>query len=300
MPAQEDSSCHIFWLDRTTGSGRVCTIEPAFPEGAGAREIIVPRVFELPECHLADHMMSVAESRSVQALGVACQHAIEQLTGSPTVGLYLLETAEPELVYSRHVTQGLLDNYEAGFWKCDPLLDCILTVGRTADGASLLGPHGWPHSASFQMLQQWGFSYNMGGPLRCENKIIGVLFTATRDAAPYTSLLRQRMELLCRAGSLALTNILNASQLNRDLSSGVVLRNRHAPLSPTPRYATLPPRSADVALRVCRGQTNKQIAREMGISDQTVKEHVARLCKRFGSHNRTELVVCLLNGMSRQ
>ncbi|MDA9530142.1 hypothetical protein ACM42_17250 [Bradyrhizobium sp. CCBAU 25338] len=59
--------------------------------------------------------------------------------------------------------------------------------------------------------------------------------------------------------------------------------------------ASLPPRSADVAIRVCRGQTNKEIAREMGISDQTVKEHVANLCRRFGVHNRTELAACLLS-----
>jgi DNA-binding NarL/FixJ family response regulator len=72
------------------------------------------------------------------------------------------------------------------------------------------------------------------------------------------------------------------------------------PPSPASSYATLPPRSADVAFRVCRGQTNKEIARDMGISDQTVKEHGALLCKRFGTHNRTELVVCLLSGMSRQ
>jgi len=39
---------------------------------------------------------------------------------------------------------------------------------------------------------------------RIEDRIVGVFYTATRDvAAPYTPLLRQRMELLCRAGSLA-------------------------------------------------------------------------------------------------
>ena len=63
---------------------------------------------------------------------------------------------------------------------------------------------------------------------------------------------------------------------------------------------SLPPRSADVAIRVCRGQTNKEIAREMGISDQTVKEHVANLCRRFGVHNRTELAACLLSPGTRQ
>jgi DNA-binding CsgD family transcriptional regulator len=282
-------------------SGGACAVEPAFPEGAGLGRKIVPQVLELPECHLADCMMSVAESRSVQALGAACQHAIEQLTGSSTIGLYLLEAAEPDLVYSRQVEQGFLDNYKAGFWQRDPVLDCILSDGRTVDGASLLGPRGWPRSTSFEMLQHWGFSNNMGGPLWCEDKIVGVLFTATRDAGvPYTASLRHRMEILCRAGSLALRNITNANRLDAGLVSGAALYHRRMLPSSALSYATLPPRSADVAFRVCRGQTNKEIARDMGISDQTVKEHVAKLCKRFGTHNRTELVVCLLSGMSRQ
>jgi DNA-binding CsgD family transcriptional regulator len=255
------------------------------------------RFDELAERRLADRLMSVAESRSVRGLGVACCSAIGELTGSPTVGLYLLEGAEPELVYSRHVEEGFLDHYKSGFWKCDPVLDCILTAGRTTDGASLLGPHHWRRSASCELLHEWGFSYNMGGPLWCENKIIGVLFTATPDAAaPYTPLLRQRMDMLCRAGSLALANMMNSGQIDEDAGAPIMMRT----LPATALSAGLPPRSADVAIRVCRGRTNKEIAREMGISDQTVKEHVANLCKRFGAHNRTELAACLLSGASRQ
>ena len=177
------------------------------------------------ERRLADRLMSIAESRSVRALGVACCSAIRELTGSPTVGLYLLQGAEPDLVYSRHVEEGLLDNYKSGFWKCDPVLDCILTAGRTTDGASLLGPYHWRRSASCELLHEWGFSYNMGGPLWCENKIIGVLFTATADAAaPYTPLLRQRMDMLCRAGSLALANMMNSGQIDDDAGSPILLR----------------------------------------------------------------------------
>jgi DNA-binding CsgD family transcriptional regulator len=259
------------------------------------------RFDELAERRLADRLMSVAESRSVRGLGVACCSAIGELTGSPTVGLYLLEGAEPELVYSRHVEEGFLDHYKSGFWKCDPVLDCILTAGRTADGASLLGPHHWRRSASFELLREWGFSYNMGGPLWCENRIVGVLFTATPNAgAPYTPLVRQRMDMLCRAGSLALTNMMNAGQVDDDAGAPIVLRTLPATMPAATLSAILPPRSADVAVRVCRGRTNKEIAREMGISDQTVKEHVANLCKRFGAHNRTELAACLLSGASRQ
>jgi DNA-binding CsgD family transcriptional regulator len=247
----------------------------------------------LPERQLADRLMSIAESCSVRALGVACCSAITELTGSPTVGLYLLAGLEPELAYSQHVAEGLLDNYRAGFWKHDPVLDCIMTRGRAVDGETVIGPQQWRHSPSFEMLHEWGFAYNMGGPLWCGQKIVGVLFTATTDAnAPYTKRSLQRMEMLCRAGSLALTNMTNAGAVDAHRAAAQV-REPTATLS-------LPPRSADVAIRVCRGQTNKEIAREMGISDQTVKEHVANLCRRFGVHNRTELAACLLSPGARQ
>jgi DNA-binding CsgD family transcriptional regulator len=247
---------------------------------------------DLPERRLADRLMSIAESRSVASLGEACCAAVGELTGSPTVGLYLLEGDEPELAYSRHVADDFLDNYKAGFWKTDPVLDTIMTRGRAADGASVIGAHHWAGSESCQMLRHWGFSYNMGGPLVCDSRIVGVLFTATRDVhSPYTALLRERMDILCRAGSLALANMMNAGLGPARIMLGV--------MPPQPPIK-LPPRSADVAQRVCRGQTNKEIARDMGISDQTVKEHVANLCKRFGAHNRTELVACLMSGMSRQ
>jgi DNA-binding CsgD family transcriptional regulator len=205
----------------------------------------------------------------------------------------LLDGPEPELVYSRHVAEGLLANYRAGFWKHDPVLDCIMTRGRAVDGETVIGPQQWRHSPSFEMLHEWGFAYNMGGPLWCGQKIVGVLFTATTDTnAPYTMRSLQRMEMLCRAGSLALTNMTNAGAIDAHRATTGV-REPAATLS-------LPPRSADVAIRVCRGQTNKEIAREMGISDQTVKEHVANLCRRFGVHNRTELAACLLSPGARQ
>jgi DNA-binding CsgD family transcriptional regulator len=259
------------------------------------------RLSEPSERRLADRLMSIAESRSVRILGANCCSAIGELTGSPTMGLYLLDGAEPDLVYSQHVEDGLLDNYKSGFWKCDPVLDRIMTAGRSADGASLLGPHHWRRSQSFELLREWGFSYNMGGPLWCENRIVGVLFTATPNAAaPYTPALRQIMDLLCRAGSLALANMMNVGQIDEDAGAPIMLPARSAPMPAAAALSKLPPRSADVAIRVCRGRTNKEIAREMGISDQTVKEHVANLCKRFGAHNRTELAACLLSGASRQ
>jgi DNA-binding CsgD family transcriptional regulator len=259
----------------------------------------MPQAPEGPDIQIADCIMSVAESTSLRAFGGACQRAIHRLTGSSTIGVYMLKSCEPQLLYSRNVPDGFLADYRNGMAKCDPLIERVLEDGQVVDGASLYGPHGWPRSIAFDLLHSWGFSWNMCGPLRCEDRIVGIVYTATpRTRAPYTPALRQRMGVLCRAASVALTNMLRAGELDRP-DAGIggslpVIRG-----TPSLQHL-LPPRSAEVALRVCRGQTNKEIARDMGISDQTVKEHVANLFRRFGAHNRTELVTCLLNGLSRQ
>ena len=47
----------------------------------------------------------------------------------------------------------------------------------------------------------------------------------------------------------------------------------------------------EVILRnVAQGKTNKDIAAELGISEQGVKVHVSRLLERYGAENRVELV----------
>lgn len=49
-------------------------------------------------------------------------------------------------------------------------------------------------------------------------------------------------------------------------------------------------RQRDVLQRVVQGKTNKVIARELGISDGTVKTHLAHLMAMLGVNTRTQLV----------
>lgn len=258
----------------------------------------------IPGCEdhtLVDSILSVAESRSLDALGVNCHRAVALMTGSPTIGLYLLDGALPQLLYGRHVPDGFLAEYEAEFRHNDPLLHSILAKRRTVDGVTLIGSAHWLCSQSYDLLRRWGFAYNMCGPLWFADQPVGIVYTATRDAAaPYTEASRERMEMLCRAGSLALAHMIEAGQLGGDPYPWARASSRSAAGHLASLHERLPPRSAEVAVRVCQGQTNKEIAREMEISDHTVKEHVANLCKRVGAHNRTELVTCLLSGSSRQ
>lgn len=49
------------------------------------------------------------------------------------------------------------------------------------------------------------------------------------------------------------------------------------------------PRTRAVLDRLVRGYSNKLIARELGITDNTVKDHIRRIYRHFGTRSRTEL-----------
>jgi DNA-binding NarL/FixJ family response regulator len=108
------------------------------------------------------------------------------------------------------------------------------------------------------------------------------------------------MELLCRASSLALTTMAEAGLIDDRVGPPATARPLPTLSAGASSDTRLPPRAAEVARLVCRGRTNKEIARDMGISDQTVKDHVASLCRRFGALNRTELAARLQSAMLRQ
>ena len=53
----------------------------------------------------------------------------------------------------------------------------------------------------------------------------------------------------------------------------------------------LPPRQAEIARHIMCGESDKQIARAMGISITTVRTHVSRLFRKLDLNDRTELVL---------
>src|SRR5438046_5210324 len=57
-----------------------------------------------------------------------------------------------------------------------------------------------------------------------------------------------------------------------------------------PIQRPLTPKQHLILRSVARGRTNKDIAAELGISEQGVKVHVSRLLERYGAENRVELV----------
>lgn len=56
------------------------------------------------------------------------------------------------------------------------------------------------------------------------------------------------------------------------------------------RLPELTARQMDVLRGVIQGKSNKSVGRELGVSAETVKSHLAAVMRAMGAHNRTELV----------
>jgi DNA-binding NarL/FixJ family response regulator len=59
----------------------------------------------------------------------------------------------------------------------------------------------------------------------------------------------------------------------------------------------LPPRQAEITRQILHGKSDKQIARELGISLPTVRTHTSRLFRKLGLSDRVELILYVFTCM---
>ena len=69
---------------------------------------------------------------------------------------------------------------------------------------------------------------------------------------------------------------------------------RHLYREPGSPFHPLSDREMEVLTCVVRGMSNKEIAASLGISHQTVKNHVTSILRKFGVEDRTQAVVYAL------
>ena len=56
-------------------------------------------------------------------------------------------------------------------------------------------------------------------------------------------------------------------------------------------WKNLSPREGEVALLATRGLSNKQVARQLGITDGTVKIHMHSIFQKLGTKSRYSLII---------
>lgn len=78
---------------------------------------------------------------------------------------------------------------------------------------------------------------------------------------------------------------------DRDLLSSLLLRSGAHQVSENPEGLHLTLKESRITELAARGYSNKQIANELYISENTVKSHMKRIYRKLGIKNRTELII---------
>ncbi len=99
-----------------------------------------------------------------------------------------------------------------------------------------------------------------------------------------------RADLIAAVRVAAAGDALLAPSVTKRLIEAFVARPAQTLPSPS-RLASLTPRERDILLLLARGRSNLEIARELVVSEATVKTHVAHLLAKFGLRDRVQAVI---------
>lgn len=84
--------------------------------------------------------------------------------------------------------------------------------------------------------------------------------------------------------------------LGRSLLNGcaLALADAQPPMAPHQLWqSTLTPREREVALLVAEGESNKVVARRLGLSERTVKDHLTHIFAKLDLHDRVQLALAV-------
>lgn len=83
-------------------------------------------------------------------------------------------------------------------------------------------------------------------------------------------------------------------EVHADLLATVLAQQQHSS-ELWDRWCALSPREQQVAVLVCRGYTNNEIAARLGIAPTIVKTHVKNVLTKYHFHSKDELRIALEN-----
>ncbi|AEI12005.1 transcriptional regulator, LuxR family [Cellulomonas gilvus ATCC 13127] len=125
---------------------------------------------------------------------------------------------------------------------------------------------------------------------------------ADGDASPLVQSLRrrgaQRVVVLTRRAARPELAVLLAGGVRGAVAGSTVPSLTRAPAAPPPAppLPELTGRELSVLRLVAQGRSNRLIGEELGLSALTVKSHLARISRKFGTGDRAHLVAMSFRG----
>ncbi len=85
----------------------------------------------------------------------------------------------------------------------------------------------------------------------------------------------------------------------KDLAGKLLYQFRERDLQNAPSISSLTPREKEILLLVSKGLTNKQMAEQLFISENTVKNHMKNLLEKLNLENRVQLASYALKNLTK-
>jgi DNA-binding NarL/FixJ family response regulator len=164
-------------------------------------------------------------------------------------------------------------------------------TGKAANGTQALhlvrsGP---PDVLVLDLFMPGGDGFDVLRTLdRAESHVAAVVLTGSESQLDYAQVVRLGARGVAQ-GELA---------FSEDMASQV-LHTMADEAQPSASLERLSPREREIAALVARGLKNRDMAREISISENTVKRHLQSIFSKTGTHDRLELAVLALNEVRR-
>ena len=175
------------------------------------------------------------------------------------------------------VSDRFIKRYEAIGRCVDPVLKYVLDYHAPAHEALVLPKGEWKQSQLYQRCCiEYDHEHIMTGPIVGNGNLIGTIhFARVRNTSAFNYNDLAHLGAVCLHLSACLAKLRLLSDAHQSLFDAVHLT----------------PREIQIANLVAKGMTNADIAKELWISSNTVKQALKRMFIKLQVHSRTEMVV---------
>ncbi len=223
----------------------------------------------------------IHRSRSLQELQKTFLNVAPKFVNADAYGLYLFDTnLETSSVISHQANCHFLSEYE-DLRSEDPLFNFLLKQKRFTHSLAIFNENEWLREPLHDFLSRWGLNYSIEAPLICDGRVTGTLNFAIGGEKyfPKDSLLIA--EFLCAEFDATYQRLIESNKLQKQAAG-------------SSRQFTdcneLSPRRRDVLKLLLDGMQNREISGRLNITENTVRYHIKQIYKKYGAHNRAELL----------
>lgn len=202
--------------------------------------------------------------------------SISEYFGVQRWGLYLLDRnfnlASFDVV---GVSDKFVERYNAIGKAVDPVLKYVLDYHSPAHEELVLKPGTWKQSELYRRCcAEYNHEHIMTGPIVGDGNLVGTIhFARVGYSKAFTYQELANLGAICLHFSACLVKLRSSSAISFELPENIYLT----------------PREIQIANLVAKGLTNADVARELWITRNTVKQCLKQIFKKLDVHSRTAM-----------